>query len=140
MMAGAAQQQQLNGMNPNQQQSRMNPAQAYYTKMYQEQLRRLRNEMAQRHGPPSNYSEQARKEFMETTDQQAKQFVSEMMRRDRDSGNPRALEFAQVQANQAAQAQARAQAQAQAQARHQAQHQAQQQAQQGQPPQGMMGK
>lgn len=90
--------QQVNGMG--QQQRPKAPATPYHG-LYQQQLAQLRTEWIQRHaaeyGAPQTYPPNIRKEFIERTDQKAREIVSDVMRKDRATNHPRAVQFAQIQ-------------------------------------------
>ncbi|EEP78072.1 predicted protein [Uncinocarpus reesii 1704] len=124
----AAQQgaQQPNGVNN----PRKHPLAQHYGNLYQSHLQRLRAEMASKYsstvGPPHTYPAELHAHFHEGLEKEARQFVSEVMKKDRENGRQRAIIAAQVAQNQA-QAQAHAQAQAQAQVHAQAQAMQQQQ-------------
>ena len=115
--------QQVNGMG----QPRPKPAPSPYHVLYNSHLLRLRREWAQQHmhlyGPPQTYTPEVRKEFSEVTDNMAKRIVSDIMRKDREEGNPRAQQYEQLQAQIRAQAQQQRLQQVQAQAMQQQQQQ-----------------
>lgn len=121
----AAANQQVNGMG----QPRPRPAPSPYHALYSNHVQRLRKEWINQHltlygDNPQLFPQEIRKEYFEVTDNMAKRIVTDLMRKDREEGNPRAQQYEQLQAQLRAQQRLQqAQAQAQAQALQQQQQQ-----------------
>lgn len=98
MMAAAAaagQPQQPNGVNQPRPETQPNNQ---YSQIYHNHLTRLRghmaNQLAQQYGSPANYPPQVRQQYMDGLAKAARAYVAELMRKDYETGNPRAAHFA----------------------------------------------